>query len=363
MMKKNFIFFASCLIVKGIKRSTICDLQRGDLYFIPNQVAELLLELKNNNYTTVIDKYKDDEKIIKEYINYFIDNELGFWCNDPESYPDIEMIWDSPEIINNAIIEVSSKNELYLPNVIEQLISLKCKNIEIRVYVHERNTLETVQKMLEKCSESCIRYITLYIQFESDLQFQKVLILGENFKRLNEIVVHGVPFDKELNIPDVPYIYVTNQKINNSSHCGLISSKLFAVNLVSFSESQHFNNCLNRKVSICINGDIKNCPSTNKVFGNIKDDLIREIVTKNNFQELWNISKDQIDICKNCEFRYVCTDCRAYIEEPENIYSKPLKCGYNPDTMQWINWEEQERKIKVANYYNINLTNSLKNEG
>lgn len=36
-----------------------------------------------------------------------------------------------------------------------------------------------------------------------------------------------------------------------------------------------------------------------------------------------------------CEFRYICIDCRAYLVAPENIYSKPQKCGYDPFTNKW----------------------------
>jgi len=33
----------------------------------------------------------------------------------------------------------------------------------------------------------------------------------------------------------------------------------------------------------------------------------------------------------------ILSDKRAYLTEPENIYSKPLKCGYNPYTGEWAN--------------------------
>jgi len=70
-------------------------------------------------------------------------------------------------------------------------------------------------------------------------------------------------------------------------------------------------------------------------------------------QKYWKLSKDQIDICRECEFRYVCTDCRAYIEDPENIYSKPLKCGYDPATNQWQEWSENPLKHKTISFYKL----------
>jgi len=70
-------------------------------------------------------------------------------------------------------------------------------------------------------------------------------------------------------------------------------------------------------------------------------------------KKYWNITKDQIDICKDCEFRHICTDCRAYIEDPKNIYSKPLKCGYNPYTNDWSDWSANPLKQRTIEYYGM----------
>jgi hypothetical protein len=53
------------------------------------------------------------------------------------------------------------------------------------------------------------------------------------------------------------------------------------------------------------------------------------------FKKLWQITKNQIDVCKDCEYRYMCTDCRCFIKDPQNIYSQPSKCNYNPYVAKW----------------------------
>jgi radical SAM protein with 4Fe4S-binding SPASM domain len=53
------------------------------------------------------------------------------------------------------------------------------------------------------------------------------------------------------------------------------------------------------------------------------------------FKKYWSITKDQINVCKDCEFRYICTDCRAYTTNIDNDYSKPLKCSYDPYKGKW----------------------------
>jgi SPASM domain peptide maturase of grasp-with-spasm system len=97
----------------------------------------------------------------------------------------------------------------------------------------------------------------------------------------------------------------------------------------------------------------KNCPAISQSFGNIKNTTLEEALALKDFKKYWNITKDQIDVCKDCEFRHVCTDCRAYVEDPENQYSKPLKCGYSPYTNEWEEWSTNPLKQKAIEYYGM----------
>jgi len=117
--------------------------------------------------------------------------------------------------------------------------------------------------------------------------------------------------------------------------CGVIAINSFCINMPLFTESQHYNTCLNRKICIDENGEIKNCPAMSRSFGNIKDTTLEEALNKPGFKGLWGIRKDDIDVCKDCEFRYMCTDCRCFIRNPEDIYSQPAKCTYNPYQALW----------------------------
>lgn len=88
-------------------------------------------------------------------------------------------------------------------------------------------------------------------------------------------------------------------------------------------------------------------------YGNIRDTTLMEALEKPGFKKYWNITKDQVSVCKDCEFRYICTDCRAYLEDPEDIYSKPLKCGYNPYTCEWEEWSTNPLKEKAIEHYGM----------
>lgn len=93
-------------------------------------------------------------------------------------------------------------------------------------------------------------------------------------------------------------------------------------------------------------------------FGNIKDTTLEDALNHKDFKKYWNLTKDKIEVCKDCEFRYICTDCRAYTERThENEKgldtSKPLKCGYNPYTGEWEEWSTNPLKQKAIKYYGM----------
>ena len=52
-----------------------------------------------------------------------------------------------------------------------------------------------------------------------------------------------------------------------------------------------------------------------------------------------NLSKDFINECKECEFRYTCFDCRPDSLN-NNINIKPWYCTYSPLTGEWKDSQE-----------------------
>jgi SPASM domain peptide maturase of grasp-with-spasm system len=118
--------------------------------------------------------------------------------------------------------------------------------------------------------------------------------------------------------------------------CGTISHKSLLFSIPFFMEAQFYNVCLNRKICIDENGDIKSCPMSDMRFGNILSDRInfKKLISSTNFNFFTKIKKDDIEICKVCEFRYACPDCRICRHNLSNT-SAPAKCQYNPFLGKW----------------------------
>jgi hypothetical protein len=74
---------------------------------------------------------------------------------------------------------------------------------------------------------------------------------------------------------------------------------------------------------------------------------LHSALAQRDFAALWSINKDQITVCKDCEFRYVCTDCRAYLLDAGDLYSKPSKCTYDPYTAEWRPPAEEQTSAGV----------------
>lgn len=332
-MKKILKLFSNCIPVKGAKRNIICDLQKNNFYFISDGLYEILTVHKDKELNEI--KYLYNNKYdseIDKYVSYMVENELAFFCSNPENFPDIEVKWDYPGHISNSIIEVDNNSSHDFKEIFSQLEKLGCKFLEVRFY--NKTSLEKIKEVINYTDESKFRNIDLLIEFDFAIEIMLIEKMMIEYQRIGKIILHSVP-ESFISENKNTNIIFTKQIIKNNDCCGQVSIDYFTSNIEMYMESKLYNSCLNRKLSIDGLGDIKNCPSIKKSFGNIKETTLKHALEKQGFKDYWAINKDQIEVCKDCEFRYICTDCRAHIKDSNNIYSKPSKCTYNPYTAAW----------------------------
>ena len=332
-----FLFFENCLIVKGINRSLLVDLQYYRYKLIPNLLLDLL---KDSKIITIEDinkksKYQYDEGLGK-YITYFLEHDWGFMTEKPDYFPKLDLVWDYPGIISNSIIDIESDIPIYLQKVLRELETIGCEAIQLRFYkAINIDILSTINLYI---SNLAFPFIEIYSLFDRNIE-ELIKKNSNEFTRFRILNFYNSPEDKTIilknkNGVNLSTIRFYKEKIDINS-CGKVDLSSFIPDLMLFTESQKHNTCLNRKISIDVNGEIKNCPSMAKSYGNIKNTTLKEAIEKAGFKDVWYIHKDQIDVCKDCEFRHICTDCMAYIQDPNNIYSKPAKCSYDPYTATW----------------------------
>jgi SPASM domain peptide maturase of grasp-with-spasm system len=347
----------NAILVNGASRGTICDFEREAFSIIPLALSKILEENSTGfKIKEVVECYsKGDQEIAETILDYFqvlYTCDLLLFTEYPQYYPKIDLQWDFPGKISNAIVDIDQCNE-YAVTFLEQVISLGCRFVQIRFF--SRTIPESVSFLLTKFQKSILESIELLLPYESLDQTKNWENLLNKEHRIRTVTLFNAPEDQIQHKRTIGFGQVVTVKSNiqNAKSCGYISSDYFVSGISLFTESQHHNSCLNRKIAIDVDGNIKNCPSMPQSFGNIKDTTLQEALDHPDFKKYWNINKDQIAVCKDCEFRYICTDCRAYIENPENMYSKPLKCGYNPYTCEWEDWSTNPLKQKAIDYYGM----------
>lgn len=361
MNRKYFVcyfkLYAHCIPVKGYKRSVICDFGKSSLIYIPNSLYQILTEFNEMRIDDIVGSFStDDEKeIIIDYFDYLIEKDLILLDEDKnelEKFPCLTLDWDIPNIITNCIIDVNTSNQISVYRTfIEQLGIVNCNYIQLRFFDFVPN--EWLDELLQQFNQTKIRGIDLVIRYDDNKSMEFIKILQEKHMRIQKIIVHSSPNDNDLTTNATHSVIYCINTINSEACCGNIEPYYFSINDIHFRESLVFNTCLNRKVSIDRNGFIKNCPSIQENYGHISNTNLLEVIIKTEFQKYWHINKNLINVCKECEFRYICTDCRAYIENPDDIFSKPLKCGYNPYTSEWENWSTNPLKQNAIEYYGL----------
>ena len=105
-------------------------------------------------------------------------------------------------------------------------------------------------------------------------------------------------------------------------------------------------NCFSTKIYIGVDGMVYPCVMERRFnYGSIFEKSLNEILNQSSF-----ISKDDVNECKNCEYRYICFDCRPD-SISNNIYEKPWYCTYKP---QEGRWEDKEQFVeRLCEKYSI----------
>ena len=112
-----------------------------------------------------------------------------------------------------------------------------------------------------------------------------------------------------------------------------INEELMDVDIFNYFYNQQFNPCWGNKLAIDVQGDLKPCLWSTSIIGNINKDDVKNLIFSGKLDYFWELSKDKFEVCKECEFRYLCPDCRVItLKETGSINYKTAYCRYNPST-------------------------------
>lgn len=356
---KYFNLYSNILITPGINRILISDLQRNDSELHALELYDIIEELKKYAIEEVFSFYDEKSRpMAQEYLDFLIEKEFGFITDNnwDKNFLPLEIEFKEAGKISNLFIEIIDLKQV-------QKLAASIENLSIRhlvIYCQNSISLIDFLALEETFDSSCLESIEIFSSFHAEIDENFIKSLSDNTKRIYSLIFYNcetAPFGTEKNLPFE--LVFTKQHLQINS-CGKVSIEYFDTNITKVLEAINHNSCLHKKIGIDIHGNIKNCPAMPQSFGNINQTTLEQALAHPNFKDYWNLTKEEIETCKDCEFRNICTDCRAYTEQTHFNQqgldiSKPLKCGYNPYTSEWEEWSTNPLKSKAIKHYGMQL--------
>ena len=334
------MFFESCKVIKGFKKSIILDFQRNKIFNVPNSFKYFIDKTNKTSLNELYEKYGSESKaILDEYVNFIEENELGAFLSKEEkkSFPVLDTSWFMHSHITNCCIEISKIDSEFL-NRLENIFIL-C-NIQSVLFKFEMFDNDQILSLLEFINISVLKECEII--FFSPLGLNKKVISDIAFQslKINRFYIYGSKKNLIVNSKtyDTYYINQSYDAIREESLSNFYPHIDFKFN--NYTESQKHNLYFNRKLYVSSEGEIKNAFELDERYGSIhhlkepKD--IYEIINNKEFKKYWHVIKNETFVCKDCEFRYICIDNRVPLQADNNSWYYENECAYNPYIAKWI---------------------------
>ena len=343
MMNKSFlssyfVMSSSCTMTRGYRRTLIQDFIRNYADFVSNEYYELCMLLDRHKIYEILEMVDEKSHVhLFEFIDFMLEKEYAFLTDNISLFPPISSkLNDSFQQITDAIIEIDEEHSDIdtVKNFLSELDSVNCRDVQIRLFSF--SGFSSLKEIAELIQNYELNYAEIHIDNSSIITYEECCNILFEYAQISNIFLYNAPFSSakdyyergegnvDVQIGSVVYI---EDKLD-SGKCGIVNKYCQVYgNRRFFLMSKDYNSCLFKKVSLDRNGKVKNCPSLPETY-NLGMGL-GNIVASQEFRKYWEIKKEDIEVCKDCEFRYNCLDCRAHTVGG-NIHSKPASCKYNP---------------------------------
>lgn len=320
-MKSVYKKYANCIGVKGFTKGIIYDLQRNKYYNVPNSLIDFL---------EIIDRYETISQN-QQFFDFCLENEIIFKCNvdDAIKFIPLDLKWQYPYKIISLVVDFNCidffSNTVLIPHTLCIIFS---------EFVTEK-TIADKMDIIRQLNPNNIIYC-----FNYDIPDFFIKKICEQDLRVNQIFIYNSS-SKIVYNEDTHHCLIIKYEddLNSISSKVNVSVDNFYVNLPLFSEAQTFHTYYNRRLYIDYDGNVKNSFESSYVHSNINllsnTKELLAAVDSAQFKSIWNVKKDNCDICKDCEFRYMCVDNRLPFKKNENEWYHKTECNYNPYICKW----------------------------
>lgn len=141
--KSSIVLFPGTCIVKGKNRSIIQNVVKSNFDIIPNEVSEIVEELKDYCINDIYEKHGvNNVPIINSYFDFIIEKGYGFISDERVNFSNLhENIyhsWDAPFMITNAMIDYNINYDADYKTAIEALGLIGCDIVQVRFLNNEK---------------------------------------------------------------------------------------------------------------------------------------------------------------------------------------------------------------------------------
>jgi SPASM domain peptide maturase of grasp-with-spasm system len=315
-------------IINGIAQNILFHSRLNRFKYISQLEYEVIknFEFKKLSELEISFGVKNVEIIVNDLINH----DYGFYLSENEylMFPPLNEEYISPAQIENTIIDFGEYCSLDVFRILlNQFEKFQTRSLLLRFFnIPSENTIIQYIELLENSSFVDVELVVPY----NSIDFKNI-----EEPRISRIVFFNCPDNKLIHeIEYKSFSAVFLRETLSPDKCGVIDESMFVIDYDHYCIAKKYNSCLFKKISIDSKGFIKNCPSMKINYGHVSEINIEQVVNLPEFQEWWVIKKDDINVCKECELRYFCHDCRAFTVGDEN-FGKPINCKYNPKTNIW----------------------------
>jgi radical SAM protein with 4Fe4S-binding SPASM domain len=370
---------SECYFVRGKGLSAIYDLIDEKIYTLDPQETNILASCEENNSVS------EDERILRELkalrLGNFYPNKIYVTKLRDRSFRESDV---NPPELNRAFLELNNicKRDCWFcgyhgvkrsagcigcnkwkekgenlttkrwMEILDELSKLECQNIflkggdltlswdstmdildhasgmfsNIYITLHQQSISETIMDDLANKSKLIIQTENLKNTLSDDIIYLLTLKPEERIKLEND----NVEFKNKI----IDFVIDDAISLRKSKQMAFMTA-----DISTFCHKMKYHPCLGCTIAISFDGRFMPCPMMrNRSFGNVRNKPLHTIFeTKmNDLNKFWMLNLDNIDKCKDCEFRYACGDCRALEEKLTGKIDGKVTCSYDPLEGKWL---------------------------
>lgn len=334
--RKIFIkTFEDCVLVRGYYSCVLYDLTKKKYYSLSKKQAEWYEAIDSLPFSEIEVKAKK-EKAFKSFFDFLLKKEIIFTCNydDLKLFPKIKIDWYSPYKISNLIIVRSKESNNKILSLVDKFTRLGIKHIQL--FLEDEINENELLLYLSEFSSTPIKSIEIITRVDISEKLLRLYKLVERTQLVTVTITNSLEFKliKKRNEHPFNLLFIKNEFEEIFLELPP-DPQYFVIDVRQFAESHYYNTYFNQKLII----DREDYLLTNiggSKIGNIFDIDLEEFVNTERGQYLWKVKKDDIEICKDCEYRYMCVDSRTPLRE-KGKWRYTSDCLYDPYLGKWRN--------------------------